>query len=887
MTTPTHYADWALPRCDQRLTGRSAGTGRITDPKVVAKWDNKEEGTTSAWTYDLNLDGYEELIVIESGLINVYDLNGNLLWQRQISGSVRSFCDFLGNGDDMNILLLEGGVRLVILSGKTGDVCWEYTLPLKNATAPARIAAGKLDPAVKGCQIALFGEFGLFFTFDNGYDVKEPLWKIHRGRHDLYYPPVVVVGDVKGTGVPSVLNVCHDHIEMYNIKTGELEYSAQGTDVRNYGFSGLFDVDGDGVDEVVIVNNCVEIHAWAADFKDNQFTMMWDNDYGYAKTEMHFPTTPVADVDNDGKAEIFTTTIDTDVTELTVRIIDISNGSEKYVIKDKKVIYAGDLNNDGLIETVFENPADNTIEICLIRDGTVTSLAAVSGNAVQYARQEYTTPSQNHSQYGGIDYCDLHFYAEDIDGDGHKEIMIYTGNGIEFVTLNADNSVTMKYVLNDGLQMEFMDFVYRPDLERYAVMCRHYNEIKLFDLSQAGQNLIFSIPVVLSKQLTAVTATNVEGYPCQLISADNKLLKPVTGTDGAIHFEVVNTFYSSHKYIQYSPGLPTGIVHLSVSPWDVNGDGIKEFVYVGPGALIELYDNDYNLLWRNYLGKYPQRGKIMSYTFGHYTSPEHYDILYVFTESEMHRNSMIMVNGLTGEVIWRLRSDGHDRGNGAIWGYMATHSIEEDGLDDMTYIASFFVAEVDGKEGKPLHEKQNLPGLLNCRWVGYGHCAMFDVDHCGEDEILLHGVQYVENGLLKRGNGGLWEHVWSSVKEDQGRGMFQGIAQDAQGKVYLGGIYEDLYFKCCDALTGEIVWSEPLGVLSTSTIAVADIDGDGEEEFVFTAANGFLYAIGVSGTFKFKTNLGFSTTQVILSDIDHDGGLEILLPAGGDLYVVK
>ena len=90
-----------------------------------------------------------------------------------------------------------------------------------------------------------------------------------------------------------------------------------------------------------------------------------------------------------------------------------------------------------------------------------------------------------------------------------------------------------------------------------------------------------------------------------------------------------------------------------------------------------------------------------------------------------------------------------------------------------------------------------------------------------------------------------------------------------------------------DALTGEIVWSEPLGVLSTSTIAVADIDGDSEEEFIFTAANGILYGIGVSGTIKFKRDLGLSTTQVILSDIDHDGGLEILLPAGGDLYVVK
>lgn len=31
----THYADWPLPRCDQKLTGRSPGVGRITDPKIV------------------------------------------------------------------------------------------------------------------------------------------------------------------------------------------------------------------------------------------------------------------------------------------------------------------------------------------------------------------------------------------------------------------------------------------------------------------------------------------------------------------------------------------------------------------------------------------------------------------------------------------------------------------------------------------------------------------------------------------------------------------------------------------------------------------------------------------------------------------------------------
>jgi|GEM_PF-1806914 len=886
MTTQTHYADWPLPRCDQRLTGRSVGIGRVTDPQIVGKWENKEEGTTSVWTQDVNMDGYEELIVIESGLVKVYDRNGTLLWQQQASGSIRAFCDFLGSGEDMNILLV-GGVSLVILSGRTGEVCWTYTLPLKNATAPSRVAAGKLDPELKGGQIALFGEFGMFFTFDSGYEVKEPLWKIHRGRHDLTYPPVVIVGDVKGNGVPSVLNVCHGHVEMYNIKTGELECSAQGTDMRNYGFSGLYDVDGDGVDEFVNVNNCVEHHAWVADFKDNQFTMMWDNYYGYANTEMHFPTTPVADVDNDGKDEIFVTTLDTDVTEYTVRIMDMSSGNEKFAIKDRKVLFAGDLNNDGLTETVYENPVDNTIEICLIKDGVVTLLATVHGDAVQYARQEYDTPKKNHSQYSSVDICDLHFYAADIDGDGLKEMMIYTDNGIELFTLNLDNSITMKYLLHESDNMEFIDFIYRPDLGRHAVMCRHYNEIKLFDISQAGQRLMFSIPVVLSKQLTAVTATNVAGYSSQLVSADNKLLQPVAAAGGKINFVEVKTFYSSNRYIQYTPGLPTGIVHLSVSPWDVDGDGSKEFVYAGPGALMELYDKDFNLLWRRYLGKYPQRGKIMSYHFGHYTTKDHCDILCVVTDGEMHKNALILVDGVTGEVIWRLVNDGADRKTGPVWGYMATYPTEEDGLDDTTYLSGHLLAELDGKEGKLLHEKQNLPHLLKTRWVGYGHCAMFDVDHCGNDEILLHGVHYVENGVLKRNEDGLWAHVWSSVKEDQNRGMFEGIAKDMNGNVYLGGIYEDLSFSCCDALTGEIVWSEPLGVLSTSTIAVADIDGDGEEEFVFTAANGFLYAIGVSGTIKFKKNFGLSTSQVILSDIDHDGGLEIILPAGSDLYVVK
>ncbi len=892
----SQFAEWPLPRCDQRLTGRSSGVGKITDPKVVGKWEDTKEGTVNVWTHDINFDGQDELVVLTDGVLQAFDLSGSLLWKSSVGGSVRAFCDFTGDGTDTHILLLEGAVNLVILSGKTGEVCWKYTLPLENATAPSKICAGPLDPNRKGNQIALFGEFGYFFSFENGFQATEPLWKICRGREDLGYPPVVVTGDIRGNGKPDILNVCHDHVEVYDTSNGELVCIAHGKDVRNYGFSGLYDVDGDGILEFINVNNCVEIHAWVADFKDGKFQMSWDNDYGYDKTEMHFPTVPVADADNDGKLNIFFTTIDTDVTELTARVLSAETGEELYSIKDRKIIHVGDLDDDGLNEIVFEDPSKNRIELCRLENGSIDLLATVEGDALQYSRQEYDSMTLNHSQYSSIDYCDLHFFSADIDGDGKKENMIYTSKGIEFFTLEADHSISMKYHIENSQEMEFLQFIYQADLHRYAVLCRHHNTLKVFSISDSGETLLFSLPVTLSKTITAVTAANVEGYPYQLISVDNNLLLPEPSSDGNIGFSELKTFYSSNKGIQYAPGLPTGMVHLSVSPWDINQDGTMEYLYVGPGALIELYDNDFHLLWRNYLGKFQKRGKIMTFTFGHYTSKDHYDILCVFTESEMHRNSMILVDGLTGEVIWKLKRDGHERGNGAIWGYMATYPLQEDGLDDTTYIGSYYLLEVDGKTGSLLHEKQNLPQILyplwkdnGPSWVGYGHCAIVDVDGCGSEEIILHGVMYIENGVLKRSSEtGLWEPMWcyGDREKYQSRGAYEGIAKDQNGAYYLGSLYADYSYRCCEAVSGKELWSIPLHSL-TSTTAVADIDGDGEEEFIFTTSTGILYAVGISGKIKFKSDLGISATQVILSDIDHDGNLEILLTSGNSLYLVK
>jgi len=85
-------------------------------------------------------------------------------------------------------------------------------------------------------------------------------------------------------------------------------------------------------------------------------------------------------------------------------------------------------------------------------------------------------------------------------------------------------------------------------------------------------------------------------------------------------------------------------------------------------------------------------------------------------------------------------------------------------------------------------------------------------------------------------------------------------------------------------LTGHGLWTYAAGDItniSNTAPCIADIDGDGTIEIVFSSIAGTVYCLESDGSFKWKYAIGFSPSGVMvgLFDVDQDGKVEVF--AGG------
>ena len=99
-------------------------------------------------------------------------------------------------------------------------------------------------------------------------------------------------------------------------------------------------------------------------------------------------------------------------------------------------------------------------------------------------------------------------------------------------------------------------------------------------------------------------------------------------------------------------------------------------------------------------------------------------------------------------------------------------------------------------------------------------------------------------------------------------------------------------FQCRDAATGELKWRADVPDEVPTVPAVADIDGDGRDECIFTMAN-TIYAVGLtkadaaspSGSILWTLDLPARAGAVAIADIEGDGVAQIVvMGADGNVY---
>src|SRR5262249_31271034 len=87
-------------------------------------------------------------------------------------------------------------------------------------------------------------------------------------------------------------------------------------------------------------------------------------------------------------------------------------------------------------------------------------------------------------------------------------------------------------------------------------------------------------------------------------------------------------------------------------------------------------------------------------------------------------------------------------------------------------------------------------------------------------------------------------------------------------------------FACVNVNDGRIRWELPVEASCSDAVA-CDIDGDGQQEFVFGTSHGALYAVG-DATDKprvvWKTQLSGAAGAPIVADVTGDGKADIIVP---------
>jgi hypothetical protein len=124
---------------------------------------------------------------------------------------------------------------------------------------------------------------------------------------------------------------------------------------------------------------------------------------------------------------------------------------------------------------------------------------------------------------------------------------------------------------------------------------------------------------------------------------------------------------------------------------------------------------------------------------------------------------------------------------------------------------------------------------------------------------------------------------WGDVDGD---GRFEFLFPSAMGD-------KGREFQCRDAATGSLKWWFPMPDQTSTFPAVADIDGDGRDECIFTMGN-TVYAVGAAkaspasmpaGAILWKLDLPGTAGPVAIADVEGNGVAQIIVGCGdGHVY---
>jgi outer membrane protein assembly factor BamB len=886
--------EWPMWRRDRRNTAFCPMTGQILQPQVA--WQIPVGGVAVApYFLDLDGDGVREAVVSYGGNLAAYRPDGATLWRQRLeNATVYGVFDLDDDGEPE--LLITAGVpaQVRILRGRDGQTLATCAPFPKDAVAGIRVA--KLDPAKKGLQAVVWSpqhELGFCLAFDQGARNAQVSctfdWQVTN------FTPEVALADMDRDGLLEIVIATYDHVFVIDGRTGAVKMRLEIPVGRNYGTLVVKDVDGDGYPDVVLLEDQLREHvAVVKNEAGRALRLLWNRFYEQNYPEDHKAlrvlNESADDFDGDGNTEIaYSLFDDTADAKWHTLIVDAVSGAIKADIPGRYLVGAGALFPERPPVLFLSTPSSRTVvnleEVAvwsgsggawqerlrlptgrLLTPGAPLDFALPTWSLNNAAPTTVVRPLSASPPQQGL--CLVR-----TDGQGRAQ-------GVEFLTGDRAGRIettwqsTLPSDLPSGTVVRVDEVI--PDLDGPQVFFSGEDSVvRAFD---AAGRLRGSIATKAGFITAPVAAKLRAGEPLSVLFMDSRgdicCIQPPQGNEPARK-------RWSHPSLS-SPGVPV-LAHLRplgcpCVPMVADLNGQREILIAQePDRLVAL----------NAEGKESRSWKLpalpMAWTYGNFDGDDALDLFVTYPVGQWVDVESRAIAGRDGQPLWRSHC-----GNGPA----AIYDLDGDGLDDLTLRDLFEHRTLSGRTGRDI--------APITQWAGYHTPIIVPL----ERQSRTPGIVWVGGAyslVVENLNG---EQTW--WKPFMATGMEAVADVDGDGRMEVGGVttgqlynWPDFYavdgpnkeFVCCDALTGEVKWSYPLDVAASAVVS-ADVDGDGNPEFVFGTRDGRLIALrgGAEAPERrlWELTLPASLGMPVICDVDGDGEMEILVScADGNLYCVQ
>jgi hypothetical protein len=333
-----------------------------------------------------------DLLFAYGGCVVRTDGKGSAIWKSEGCGinSIGAVEDL--DGDGRLEIVCCTGYEVIVLAAESGKLLLKHYVgfPMSSGTQASTLLCHRFDGNSSGMHLIvplMSAKEVLVFDFRGGNRkgvLSHTLWM------DDAFHPTVAAADMDGDGVDELVVSKLCGLYLFDVLTGTMKssvrWTSNGERRRNYGLLQLVDIDGDGAREVVIVAERVARHIAVIDNNGKgSLSLIWDRFvefiYPTDTTELRHTGNSVADVDGDGRPELVVSLFNTRYeNRWCLEVLDPLTGELKFAMPDKYLWGVQDFDGDGIGELLVgtephRNPGlHSTIEVVRLRGAKAETL---------------------------------------------------------------------------------------------------------------------------------------------------------------------------------------------------------------------------------------------------------------------------------------------------------------------------------------------------------------------------------------------------------------------------------------------------------------------------------------------------------------------------------